>query len=108
MINWVLKKIVGSKNTRLVKSLRPLVARINELEIQYQSLSDDELRTKVAGWKERLAKIEEENEQQVVLNEILPDAFAAVKSAARRMTERKATFNVCDQPYTWAMVHFDV
>ncbi|MDR3404603.1 MAG: preprotein translocase subunit SecA [Chthoniobacter sp.] len=108
MINWVLKKIVGSKNTRLVKSLRPLVARINELEVQLQSLSDDELRAKVAGWKERLAKIEEENEQQVVLHEILPEAFAAVKNAARRMTERKATFNVCDQPYTWAMVHFDV
>src|SRR5581483_10518743 len=108
MINWVLKKIVGSKNTRLVKSLRPLVARINELEVQLQRLSDDELRAKVAGWKERLAKIEDENEQQVVLNEILPEAFAAVKNAARRMTERQHTYSVCDQPYTWAMVHFDV
>ena len=71
-------------------------------------MSDEELRAKTAGWKERLAKIEDENEQQVVLNEILPEAFAAVKNAARRLTERQATFNVCDQPYTWAMVHFDV
>ena len=108
MINWILKKIVGSKNTRHIKSLRPVVARINELEVQFQKLSDDELRAKVAGWKERLSKIPDENEQQVVLNEILPEAFAAVKNAARRMTERKETYSVCDQPYTWAMVHFDV
>src|SRR5258708_30999047 len=108
MINWILKKIIGSKNMRLVKSLRPLVVRINELEAQLNHLSDDELRAKTAAWKERLAKIEDENEQQVVLDEILPEAFAAVKNAARRMTERQATFAVCDQPYTWAMVHFDV
>lgn len=108
MINWILKKIIGSKNTRLVKSLRPTVARINELEAQFQKLSDDELRAKVAAWKERLAKIDDENEQQVVLDEILPEAFAAVKNAARRMTERQTSYSVCDQPYTWNMVHFDV
>jgi preprotein translocase subunit SecA len=66
MINWILKKIIGSKNMRLVKSLRPLVVRINELEAQLNHLSDDELRAKTAAWKERLAKIEDENEQQVV------------------------------------------
>src|SRR5581483_5751936 len=108
MINWILKKIIGSKNARLLKSLRPTVARINEFEAQYQSLSDEELRAKTAAWKERLAKIEDENEQQAVLEEILPEAFAAVKNAARRMTERQHTYSVCDQPYTWAMVHFDV
>jgi preprotein translocase subunit SecA len=108
MINWILKKIIGSKNARLVKSLRPTVARINELETQLNRLSDDELRAKVAGWKERLHKIDDEVEQQKVLHEILPEAFAAVKNAARRMTERKATYNVCDQPYTWGMIHFDV
>ncbi len=108
MINWILKKIIGSKNARLVKSLRPTVARINELETQLNRLSDDELRAKVAGWKERLAKIDDEGEQQKVLHEILPEAFAAVKNAARRMTERQATYSVCDQPYTWNMIHFDV
>jgi len=108
MINWILKKIIGSKNTRLVKSLRSTIARINELEVEFQKLSDDQLRAKTAMWQERLAKIEDENEQQVVLNEILPEAFAAVKNAARRMTERQMTFNVCDQPYTWNMIHFDV
>src|SRR5258707_15436677 len=79
MINWILKKIIGSKNTRLVKSMRPTVARINELEVEFQKLSDDQLPAKTAIWKERLAKIEDEGEQQVVLNEILPEAFALVK-----------------------------
>src|SRR5258707_718182 len=97
MINWILKKIIGSKNTRLVKSLRPTVARINELEVEYQKLSDEQLPAKTAVWKERLAKIDDENEQQVVLNEILPEAFALVKNAARRLCGR--TFQVCDQPY---------
>lgn len=106
MINWILKKIIGSKNTRLVKSLRPTVERINALEVEFQKLSDDQLPAKTAMWKERLAKIEDEGEQQVVLNEILPEAFALVKNAARRLCGR--TFQVCDQPYTWNMVHFDV
>ena len=106
MLNWIIKKVIGSKNMRLVKSLRPTVARINELEVEFQKLSDEELRAKTAAWKERLAKIEDENEQQIVLNEILPEAFAVVKNAARRLCG--ATFSVCDQPYTWNMVHFDV
>ena len=42
------------------------------------------------------------------LDEILPEAFAVVKNAARRLTERQQTFEVCDQPMTWNMVHFDV
>ncbi len=106
MINWILKKIIGSKNTRLVKNLRPIVARINELEAGFQKLSDEELRAKTALWQARLAKIEDENEQQVVLDEILPEAFAAVKNAARRMVGKE--YFVCDQLYTWNMVHFDV
>ena len=43
-----------------------------------------------------------------MLDEILPEAFAAVKNAARRLCGTPDTFNVCDQPYTWNMVHFDV
>ncbi len=42
------------------------------------------------------------------LDEILPEAFAVVKNGARRLTERQEEFTVCDQPMTWAMVHFDV
>ncbi len=49
MITWLLKKIIGSKNTRLVKSLRPVVERINTIEEGFRSLSDDALREQVAG-----------------------------------------------------------
>ena len=106
MIGWFLKKFFGSKNVRLVKSLRPVVAQINALELEYRGLSDDALRAKVASWKADLAKLEW-HEQQAYLDKLLPEAFAAVKNGAWRLTERKHTFTVCGQPMTWAMVHFD-
>ena len=59
MIDWIIKKLVGSKNTRMVKRLRPVVDRINALEVEYQSLSVDQLRAKTAAWKEELSKLPE-------------------------------------------------
>jgi preprotein translocase subunit SecA len=108
MINWALKKIIGSKNQREIKRMGPVVDEINRIEQELQSVSDDDLRAKTAAWKEQLSKIEDPDELRRVLDGILPEAFAVVKNAARRLTERKATFNVCDQPATWNMVHFDV
>src|SRR3954470_16168766 len=108
MVGWVLKKILGSKNTREIKRLMPTVRRINELDEEFKALSDDDLRAKTAAWKAELAQIPELPEQWAKLDEILPEAFAVVKNAARRLTERQATFTVCDQPMTWNMVHFDV
>jgi preprotein translocase subunit SecA len=108
MVGWILKKILGSKNQRELKRLMPTVRRINEFEEQLKNLSDDELRAKTTAWKEELAKIPDTEEQWIRLDEILPEAFAVVKNAARRLTERKHTFTVCDQPMTWNMVHFDV
>jgi len=106
MINWLLKKLIGSKNTRMLKRMRPVVEQINELEVGYQQLSDDELRAKVAAWKERISAIDGMDAQQAALEEVLPEMFAAVKNAARRLVGQ--TWTVCDQPYTWNMVHFDV
>src|ERR1700720_4434531 len=108
MVGWILKKILGSKNQRELKRLMPIVRRINEFDEQFKSLSDDALRAKTAGWKEELAKIPELEEQWRKLDEILPEAFALVKNAARRLKERRQSFTVCDQPMTWDMVHFDV
>jgi preprotein translocase subunit SecA len=108
MVGWILKKILGSKNQREIKRLMPAVRRINELDEQFKSLSDDELRAKTAAWKAELAELKELPDQWQKLDEILPEAFAVVKNAARRLTERKHEFTVCDQPMTWAMVHFDV
>ena len=108
MVGWILKKILGSKNQREIKRMMPMVRRINELDEQFKSLSDDALRAKTEAWKAELAKIPELQDQWAKLDEILPEAFAVVKNAARRLTERQHTFTVCDQPMTWNMVHFDV
>jgi preprotein translocase subunit SecA len=108
MVGWILKKILGSKNQREIKRLAPMVRQINELDEQFKALSDDELRAKTAAWKSELAAIPELPEQWAKLDEILPEAFAVVKNAARRLTERQQEFTVCDQPMTWNMVHFDV
>src|SRR2546430_310236 len=108
MVAWILKKILGSKNQRELKRLRPIVQRINEFDEQFKGLSEDELRAKTAVWKEELAKIPEIQDQWRRLDEILPEAFAVVKSAARRLKERQHVFTVCDQPMVWDMVHFDV
>src|SRR5439155_17986448 len=98
MVGWILKKILGSKNQRELRRLMPIVHRINELDEQFKSLSDDELRAKTATWKEEVSKIPEPEEQWKKLDEILPETFAVVKNAARRLKERRHTFTVCDQP----------
>jgi preprotein translocase subunit SecA len=108
MVNWILKKILGSKNQREIKRLRPITQRINQFDEEFKALSDDELRAKTAAWQQELAAIPELTEQWKKLDEILPEAFAVVKNAARRLTERQHTFEVCEQPMTWNMVHFDV
>ncbi len=108
MIQWLLKKVIGSKNTRMLKTLRPTVDRINQLELEFQRLSDEELRSMVDGWKTKLREESQPADRQRMLDELLPEAFAAVKNAARRLTERKHTFIACDHEVRWEMVHFDV
>ena len=85
MIGFIFKKIIGSKNEREVKKLRPLVTKNNELEAGLQSLSDDDLRHKTADWKARLSAIQDNAELAAALTEILPEAFAVVKNACRRL-----------------------
>jgi preprotein translocase subunit SecA len=77
MIGSLIKKIVGSKNERELKKIQPTVSRINELESQIRPLTDDQLRTKSPEFKERL-------DQGASFEEILPEAFAVVREAARR------------------------
>jgi preprotein translocase subunit SecA len=108
MVGWILKKILGSKNQRELRRLSPMVRRINELDEQFKSLSDDELRARTGAWKDEVSKIPELEDQWKKLDEILPEAFAVVKNAARRLKERQHAFTVCDQPMVWDMVHFDV
>ena len=100
------KAIFGSKNDRDVKKMRPVVARVNEIEAGLQPLSDDDLRAKTAAWKAELSQIEDNAELAAKLDEILPEAFAVVKNAARRLCGQDVM--VREHPVKWEMVHFDV
>ena len=169
MIKWILQKIVGSKNQREVRRIRPTVARINEIEEALQREPEEKLREKTREWQaffaryhvlevpakpviERMgpdelrttaealearlaplrsefsalpakidptpesieaakaafheAELEFPRSRAKHLEKILPEAFAVVKNAARRMCG--TTISVNDHPILWEMVHFDV
>jgi len=103
MISFFLKKFSGRHYRKFLDQCRPLVVRINELEQQYQSLTDDQLRAKTDEFRARVAAAAD---KRAALNEILPEAFAAVKNGARRLVGRKIM--VCEHELAWDMVHFDV
>jgi preprotein translocase subunit SecA len=95
----ILKLFAGSHHRRFLRKCAPLVKRINALEVEYQKLTDEQLRAKTAEFKERHAKGES-------LDALLPEAFAVVKNAARRLCGTTAV--VCEHEQAWEMVHFDV
>ncbi|HWQ11541.1 MAG TPA: preprotein translocase subunit SecA [Roseiflexaceae bacterium] len=76
MLSFI-KKIFGDSNERALKAIEPAVRAINALEPQFQALSDEQLRAKTDEFKRRLAEGE-------TLDDILPEAFATVREAARR------------------------
>jgi preprotein translocase subunit SecA len=75
--NW-LTALFGSRNQRLLNSYQKYVNRINALEPSYQALSDEQLRGKTEEFRRRLAGGEK-------LDDLLPEAFAATREAARRV-----------------------
>ena len=86
MLNSILTKVVGSKNDRLLKRLKPVVDQINGLESEIQRLDDDALRAKRDEFRGRL-------EAGETLDDLLPEAFAVVREGSVR---------------TLGMRHFDV
>ena len=155
MLQWIIRKVVGSKNQREIKRLWPKVLEINGLEEELQTQPESVLQEKTTRWKAELAAIRDNvfseidaeaeaaiaalgagetpdaevsrqiqdfheksrkkklealgdvhAEQDQYLEAILPEAFAVVKNAARRICGSE--FIVCDQPMGWEMVHFDV
>lgn len=83
----ILVKILGDSNARYLKTLQPLVDKINNLEPEIKALSDEQLKAKTGEFKERLKTGKE------TLDDLLPEAFAVVREASRR---------------TVGMRHFDV
>ncbi len=169
MIKWILQKIVGSKNQRELRRIRPIVSRINEIEEALQREPEEKLREMTREWQDFFARyhelkapakpaIERMNGEELAevakslqqrldrlrdefpqlpaevtaspasieaakaafhaaeenfpklrakhLERILPEAYAVVKNAARRMCGTTITVN--EHPIPWEMVHFDV
>ncbi|MCE0555737.1 MULTISPECIES: preprotein translocase subunit SecA [unclassified Motilimonas] len=86
MFNKIITKIIGSRNDRLLKKLSKVVKQINDLEEQFQALSDTELRAKTQEFKDAF-------QQGKTLDELLPEAFAVVREGSKRV---------------FGMRHFDV
>ena len=86
MVVNILKKFIGDRNTRLIRQLRGVVMRINELEPQMAALTDTALGAKTIEFRQRLERGE-------TLDALLPESFAVVREAAKR---------------TLGMRHFDV
>lgn len=86
MVVNILKKFIGDRNTRQIRQLRGVVARINELEPQMVALTDTALGAKTIEFRQRLERGE-------TLDALLPESFAVVREAAKR---------------TLGMRHFDV
>src|SRR5271156_2461691 len=77
MFSALARRLFGSANDRYVKSLGPIVSAINEIEPELEAMSDEELRERTQRFKEQLADGTE-------LDDILVDAFATVREAAKR------------------------
>ncbi|HEY4941269.1 MAG TPA: preprotein translocase subunit SecA [Rhizomicrobium sp.] len=73
----IAQRLFGSSNERKIRPYKGRVAEINDLEPQFVKMSDDQLRAQTAAFKERLAKGE-------TLEDLLPEAFATVREAAKR------------------------
>ncbi len=168
MIKWILNKIVGNKNQREVRRLRPVAQRILDIETSWGECTQEMLVAKTRAWQKKLHRLTplelpskgsiqtaDQSQLEAValqinerfesladlfpklptveanaasidagkqafleiepkfskiresyLEEILPEAFAAVKCAAKAMFGSE--INVCNTPMKWEMIHFDV
>ncbi|WP_445401310.1 preprotein translocase subunit SecA [Zobellella sp. An-6] len=82
MITKLFTKIIGSRNDRTLKRLRKVVNEINAMEPKFEALSDAELQAKTAEFRARL-------EQGESLEQLLPEAFATVREASKRIFEMR-------------------
>ena len=78
----IIDKIFGDQNEKHLKKLQPLVERINSLEKNFEKFSDEKLKEKTLEFRERLAKGE-------TLDDLLPEAFALVREAAKRTLKQR-------------------
>ena len=98
-VKSLLNALKGRNHRKYLKKCEPVVKEINRLEEEYQSLSEEQLKAKTQEFMERHRNGES-------LDQLLPEAFAVVKNAARRLCGREVS--VCDHPILWEMVHYNV
>ncbi|MGB5197338.1 MAG: preprotein translocase subunit SecA, partial [Candidatus Deferrimicrobium sp.] len=82
MLGNFLKKMFGTQNERILDRIRPTVARVNELESSVGSLPDDRLAAKIAEFRQRV-------ENGEPLDDLLPETFAVVREAGKRVLEMR-------------------
>jgi len=82
MVSSLLRKVFGSRNDRILRRLSKNVARINALEKDMEALSDEQLSAKTVEFRQRL-------EQGASLDDLLPEAFAVVREASRRVLDMR-------------------
>ncbi|MEO8648695.1 MAG: preprotein translocase subunit SecA, partial [Acidobacteriota bacterium] len=88
------KKVFGSSSDIFLKKVKPDVQQINDLEPMIEKLTDDELKAQTTKFKEKIAaaldgiteKVARRNAEQDILHELLPEAFATVREASKRVT----------------------
>ena len=100
MFESILKSLFGSKHDRDIKRVQPIIEEINRLSSEWDSLSDEQIQAKTAEFRERLLS------EKDTLDDVLPEAFAAVKQACKRLCGR--TWDVVGYPLTWEIVPYDV
>jgi len=96
-VDKLFKKVLGTNSDLFLKKAKPIVEVINSLEPAVQKLSDEQLHAKTDEFKARIAaalegienKEERRKREQDILAEILPEAFAVVREASRRVTEMR-------------------
>ncbi|HID38243.1 MAG TPA: preprotein translocase subunit SecA, partial [Calditrichaeota bacterium] len=99
MIVNIFTKIFGTKHSRDIKKIMPLVYQTNDFFEKFNSLSDEQLQAKTEEFKQRI------NDGETV-DDILPEAFATVKQACKRLVGK--TWKVVGREITWDMVPYDV
>ncbi|MDR2768939.1 MAG: preprotein translocase subunit SecA [Puniceicoccales bacterium] len=99
MLNQLFKRFAGRHYRKFWKECDPIVKKINTLEEQYRQLPEEALKSATERFKTRYRNGES-------LDQLLPETFATVKNAARRLMGKQAT--VCGHNLTWNMIHYDV
>jgi len=99
MLNWILNRIAGDYNKKQLYKIQPIVSKINNFFEEYENLTDEELKQKTFEFKERLKNWE-------TLDGLLPESFAVVKQASKRMVGSQ--LEVKGSIVNWNMVPYDV